>query len=98
MTLLPLCIGCGLAALILTRIISSVTERRRCQAEAVRLGCKPAPVIPKKGLFGLTRFLDYLKAMRDERSPQQFVMAMNELGTTGEVHTARLEGNLGPLC
>lgn len=91
MTLLPLCIGCGLAALILTRIISSVTERRRCQAEAVRLGCKPAPVIPKKGLFGLTRFLDYLKAMRDERSPQQFVMAMNELGTTGEVHTARLE-------
>lgn len=94
MTLLSLGIGCGLAVLILTRIISTVTAKRRCRAEAARQGCMPAPTIPNRGFLGLTRILEYLKATREERGPQVFVDAMNELGTSGNVHTARL-GVLG---
>lgn len=93
MTLLSLGIGCGLAVFILTRIISSVIAKRRCQAEAARLGCKPAPALRNMGFLGLTRILDYLKATREERGPPQFVEVMNELGTSGKVHTARVEGD-----
>lgn len=92
MTLLSLGIGCGIAVLILTRIISTVTAKRRCQAEAARLGCKPAPALPNMGFLGLTVVLSYLKATREERGPQRFVEALNELGTSGKVHTARVEG------
>lgn len=91
MTLLSLGIGCGIAVLILTRIISTVTAKRRCQAEAARLGCKPAPALPNMGFLGLTVVLSYLKATREERGPQRFVEALNELGTSGKVHTARVE-------
>lgn len=93
MTLLSLGIGCGLAILILTRIISIVTAKRRCRAEAARQGCMPAPTIPNQGFLGLTRMLEYLKATREERGPQVFLEAMNELGTNGSVHTARLGGD-----
>lgn len=98
MTFLSLGIGCSLAAFILTRIISIVIAKRRCQAEAARQGCKPAPAIPNLGFLGLTRILDYLKATREERGPPQFVDAMNELGTSGEVHTARVQGESRSSC
>ncbi|CAD6592649.1 MAG: hypothetical protein ASARMPREDX12_006293 [Alectoria sarmentosa] len=91
MTFLSLGIGCSLAVFILTKVISIVIAKRRCQAEAARQGCKPAPAIPNLGFLGLTRILDYLKATREERGPPQFVDAMNELGTNGEVHTARVQ-------
>ena len=93
MTLLSLGLGCGLTVLILTRIISIVTANRRCRAEAARQGCLPAPAIPHGGFLGLTRMLEYLKAQREERGPQVFVQAMNQLGTSGNVHTARLGGD-----
>ena len=92
MTLLSLSIGCGLAVLILSKIISSVITRRRCQAEAARRGCEPAPALRNMGFMGLTLTFDYLKAMREERGPPMFVEAMNELGTNGNIHTARVEG------
>ena len=98
MTLLSLGIGCGIAVLILTRIISTVIAKRRCQEEAARLGCQPAPAIPNIGFLGLTRILDHLKAIREERGLQQFVEAMNELGTSGTVHTARVEGKTRSFC
>lgn len=97
MTLMSLGIGCGLAVLILTRIISSVIAKRRRHAEAARLGCKPAPALPNRGFLGLRRVLDHLKATREERGPQQFVEAFNELGTSGKVHTARVEGEFRPF-
>ena len=53
----------------------------------------PAPAIRNMGFLGLTRILDYLKAQREERGPLQFVEAMDELGTKGNTHTARLEGS-----
>lgn len=92
MALISLGIGCGLAVLILTRIISTLTSQSRCRAEAARQGCKPAPAIPNRDFLGLTRILDYLKATREERGPPLLVDAMNELGTSGEVHTARVQG------
>ena len=96
MTLLSLGIGCCLAFLILTRIISVLTVKRRCQAEARRQGCEPAPVIPKKGFLGLTQMLDYLKATREERGPPHFVDTMDGMGNSGTVHTARVEGDSCP--
>ena len=97
MTLLSLGIGCCLAFLILTKIISTLTVKRRCQAEATRQGCEPAPVIPKKGFLGLTRMRDYLKATREERGPPHFVDTMDEMGKNGTVHTARVEGDSYPI-
>ena len=92
MILLSLGIGCGLVFFILNRIIATLTARRRCQAEAARQGCMPAPAVPSKGFLGLIGLLDVLKATREERGPQQFVEAMDELGASGEVHTSRIEG------
>ena len=97
MTLLSLGIGCCLAFLILTRIISTSTVKRRCQAEATRQGCEPAPVVPKKGFLGLTQMLDYLKATREERGPPHFVDTMDGMGKSGTVHTARVEGDSRPI-
>ena len=85
-------LGVGFAIFVLTKIISSVITRRRCQAEAARQGCEPAPALRNMGFMGLNRILDYLKATREERGPPQFVEAMNELGISGNVHTARVEG------
>ena len=93
MALLSLGIGCCLAFLILTRIISTLTVKRRCQAEATRQGCEPAPVIPKKGFLGLTQMLDYLKATSEERGPPHFVDTIDGIGKSGTVHTARIEGD-----
>ena len=91
MILLPLGIGCGLVVFIFHGIFTSLITRRRCQAEAARRGCMPAPAVPSKGFLGLIRLLDVLKATREERAPQQFVEAMDELGGKGVVHTSRIE-------
>lgn len=93
MTFLSLGIGCGLAFLILSRVVSIVIAKRRCLAEAARLGCEPAPAAPKLGFLGLTTILKYLKAMREERGPQEIVDFLNGVGTFGQVHTARVEGD-----
>ena len=92
MPLLSLGFGCGLAVLISYKIISSVIIRRRCQAEAARQGCESAPALRNMGFLGLTQIMTYLKAMREERVPQVFVEAMNELGTSENIHTARVQG------
>ena len=92
MTLLLLGFGCGLAVLISYKIISSVINRRRCQAEAARHGCESAPAFRNMGFLGMTQIMTYLRAMREERVPQVFVEALNELGTSGNTHTARLQG------
>ena len=92
MVFMLLGIGCGLAILVLTKTISVGLAKRRCLAEAARLGCEPAPAMPNGGFLGLARILDYLKAMRDQRGPQKFVDSMNEMGICGKVHTARVEG------
>ncbi len=91
MALLSLGIGFGLLVLTLSWTFSNLTAKRRCQAEAARQGCMPAPAVPHKGFWGLTRLLEVLKATQEERGPQQIVEIMNELGTKKEVHTARLE-------
>lgn len=91
MILLPLGIGCGLVIFILHGIFASLITRRRCQAEAARRGCMPVPAVPSKGFLGLIRLLDVLKATREERGPQQFVDAMDELGGKGVFHTSRVE-------
>ena len=91
MTLLSLGIGCGLAVLVLTKIISSVIIRRRWQAEAARQGCEPPPTICM-GFMGLVRILGYLRAAREEQGPPQVVKALDELGINGNVHTARAKG------
>ena len=92
MTLLSLSIGCGLAVLVSYKIISFLITRRRCQAEAARQGCEPAPTLRNMGFLGLTRIMNYLKAMREERGSPEIVEAMNELGTGGNIHTARAQG------
>lgn len=61
--------------------------------EAARQGCQAAPAIRNRGFLGLTLALDYLKAIREERAPQQFVKWLDELDTSGKVHTARFEGD-----
>ena len=91
MMLLPLGVGCGLVVFILNEIFTNLITRRRCQAEAARRGCMPAPAVPSKGFLGLIRLLEVLKATREERGPQHFVEAMDELGAKGEVHTSRIE-------
>ena len=94
MILLSLSIGCAFSLLVLvcSKIISGLIAKRRCQTEAVRLGCEPAPAVPTMGFLGLTRLLDHLKASREERGSQQFVEVMNELGQSGTVHTCRVKG------
>ena len=91
MILLPLGVGCGLVVFILNGIFASLITRRRCQAEAARRGCMPAPAVPSKGFLGLIRLLDVLKATREERGPQYFVETMDGLGAKGAVHTSRIE-------
>ena len=91
MILMSLGIGCGLVVFILNRIVATLTARWRCQAEAARQGCMPAPAVPRKGFLGLIRLLDVLKATREQRGPQQVVEALDELGASGEVHTSRVE-------
>ena len=91
MTLLSLGIGCGLAVLVLTKIISYVIIRRRWQAEAARQGCEPPPTIPM-GFMGLARILCYLRAAREERGPPQVVKAFDDVSINGNVHTARAKG------
>lgn len=93
MALLSLVIGCCLVILILTRIIANLAARGKYHAEAARQGCEPAPIVPKKGLLGLNRVRDNLKAIREERGPQLYVEALNDVGTREEIHTARLEGD-----
>ncbi len=93
MTLLLVSIGCCLGVFTLTRIISTIISKRRCQAEAARRGCKPAPALTSWGFLGLAPILDHLKATREERGPQQFVKYLDELGIRGSIHTARVEGN-----
>ena len=92
MTLLSLGIGCGLAVFVFTKIIAFAISRRRCRAEAARQGCEPAPAVPNSGFLGLTRMLEFLKATREERGSRQFVEVMDELGTGGNIHTARVQG------
>ena len=96
MTLLSLGIGCGLAVLVLTKIISSVIIRRRWQVEAARQGCEPAPAL-SMGFLGLARILQFLRATREERGPPQVVKAFDELSNNGIVHTARATGEHHPV-
>ena len=91
MTLLSLGIGCGLAILVLTKVISTVIIRRRWQVEAARQGCEPAPTI-SMGFMGLVRILGYLRASREQQGPPQFVKAFDELSIDGNLHTARAQG------
>ena len=91
MTLLSLGIGCGLAVLVFTKIISSLIIRRRWQSEAARQGCEPAPTI-YMGLLGLGRILRFLRAASEERAPPQVLKAFDELGIDGDVHTAQAKG------
>ena len=101
MTLLSLGIGLGLAVFILTKIISSVITWRRCQAEAARQGCEPAPAISDVWSVGLALILGHLKAGYEERGPPYMVKTMNKLGPSGEVHTARVKGeshSFGRAC
>lgn len=93
MALLSLCIGCGLVILILTKTVASLAGRRRYHVEAARQGCEAAPLVPKKGFLGLIRVRDNLKAIQEERGPQLYVEALNEMGTSENIHTARLEGD-----
>ena len=92
MAFLSLGIGCCLVILILTKIIANFKARRRYHAQAARQGCEPVPVVPEKGFLGLIRVRDNLKAIREERGPQLYVEALNELGASEDIHTARLEG------
>ena len=96
MTLLSLGVGCGLAVLVLTKIVSSVIVRRRWQAEAARQGCEPAPTVPM-GFMGLVRIIGYLRAAREEQGPPQIVKALDELSINGNVHTARAKGEHGSV-
>lgn len=98
MTLPSLGIGFGLAVFVLTKIISSVITRRRCQAEAARLGCEPAPNINNGWFMGLPLILGHLKAAREERGPPYAVEHMNKLGTSREVHTALAKGELRSMA
>ena len=98
MTLLSLGIGFGLAVFVLTKIISSVITRRRCQAEAARQGCEPAPAMNNGWFMGLSLILGHLKAAREERGPPYAVEHMNKLGTSGEFHTAHAEGEVHPMA
>lgn len=92
MALLSLGIGCCFVFLILTKTIGTLAARRRYHAEAARQGCGPAPLVPKKGFLGLARVRDNLKAIREERGPQLYVEALNEMGTGENIHTAQFEG------
>lgn len=93
MALLSLGIACCLAVLLVTKTIATLIAKRRYQAKAARQGCEPAPLVPKKGLLGLIRVRDNLKAIREERGPQLYVEALNEIGTSEDIHTAQLEGD-----
>ena len=93
MTLLSLGIACCLVVLLLIKTIATLMARRRYRAEAARQGCEPAPLVPEKGLLGLIRVRDNLKAIREERGPQLYVEALKEISTSEEIHTAQLEGD-----
>lgn len=93
MALLSLGIACCLVVLLLTKTIVTLIAKRRYQGEAARQGCEPAPLVPRKGFLGLIRVWDNLKAIREERGPQLYVEALNETGTSEDIHTAQLEGD-----
>ena len=97
MTLLSFGIGCGLAVLVLTRIISSAITRRRLQAAEAQHGCEPAPSLSGWGFKGLVQTRDFIRALRDEQAPPLVGKVLDELGTNANIHTARFNGEHNSL-
>lgn len=78
----------AVAALILYKYLSSVTERRRQHAESVRRGCRPCPTLPKKDILGISRFRESIRATRAERGPKYVVESMDAMGK--HIHTVEV--------
>ena len=78
----------GVVALIAYKLFSSVREKRRRYAESVRRGCGPCPMLPKKDMFGITRFRESMRATRADRGPKYVVESMDAAGK--HVHTAQV--------
>ena len=78
---------CGVAGLVIVKLISAAINRRWIATEAARHGCGPAPVLAKRDPFGLLRILDILKATKEQRGPQYMGALMNDMGE--DVHTVR---------
>ena len=78
----------ALCLLILYKLLSSIRERRRQNAESVRRGCGPCPILPKKDILGITRFRESIRATRAERGPKYII---EELDAEGKhVHTVQV--------
>jgi len=62
------------------KLISSTLAKRKLHAEASRRGCGPVPYMTSKYPFGLSTFVQSLKANKEERGPQYVVDSMNAIG------------------
>ena len=78
----------ALSLLILYKLLSSIRERRRQNAESVRRGCGPCLTLPKKDVLGITRFRESIRATRAERGPKYIIEEMDAEGK--HVHTAQV--------
>ena len=70
------------------KLISSTLVKRKLNAEASRRGCGPVPYMRSKYPFGLSTFIQSLKANKEERGPQYVVDSMNAIGK--DVHTVQV--------
>ena len=94
MTLLSLGAGGGVIVLVLIRIVLTITNTKRCRAKAAQQGCEPVPLARNMGFLGLSRIMKYMKAVQEDRAPQQYVELLNDLDSRRTLHTARMRGNL----
>lgn len=78
----------ALSLLILYKLLSSIRERRRQNAESVRRGCGPCHILPKKDLLGITRFRESIRATRAERGPKYIIEELDAEGK--DVHTVQV--------
>ena len=78
----------GVTVLVLYKILSSIREKRRQHGESVRRGCGPCPMLPTKGMFGITRFRESIRETRAERGPKYIVESLDAQGK--HVHTAQV--------
>ena len=78
----------GTVAFVVYKIILSLREKRRQHAEAIRRGCAECPMLPKKDVFGITRFRESIRATRADRGPKYVVEELDAMGKN--VHTAQV--------
>ena len=78
----------AVAGFILYKLLLSIGEKRRQNAEAKRRGAAHAPMLPKKDILGITRFRESIRATRADRGPKYVIEEMDALSK--DIHTVQV--------